>query len=425
MFNRYLRLSLVLCAAVLQACGGGGGADNPVGSGSSASNSPPAPAAIAANALAVMVDQGPDALSRAGRVAVNSLFASVTLCTPGGAACETVDHVIVDTGSVGLRILAPALSGNAVPKTLTDPASGSPLRQCVQFADGYTWGSVVTADVQIGSRKLASLPINLIGDAAAAAAPADCVSGPAENTVASFGANGVLGIGNFLHDCGAACETRAIAGGYYVCPSGGAPCTPVRVGVDRQLPNPVAAMAADNNGVMLQLDNVAYPGAASAAGTLFFGVGTQGNNDPGAARLFQLDAAGTFLTNYNGVGTTGFIDSGSNAYFFNDSTLPTCAAAPFFYCPVAGQSPTSVAKSASIVGRNGVSATVGFTVDNADQVFKPGITALPGLAGPSAGLGGGVGSAFDWGLPFFFGRKVYLLFEGSTLSGTAGPAMAF
>jgi hypothetical protein len=415
MKNRFLQTLLLLAVFALSACGGG---SNDSSSGSGSDNTPPPPP-TAANALAVVVDRGPAALLQARQIAANSLFASVTLCTPGGSACETIDHVIVDTGSVGLRILAPALSGKAVPKILTDPASGNPLRQCVQFADGYTWGSLVTADVQIGSRQLSSMPVNLIGDAAAGTAPADCVSGPAENTVASFGANGVLGVGNFLHDCGTACETRAIAGGYYVCPPGRS-CTPTRVPVDHQLPNPVGAMASDNNGILVQLDPVSHPSAASVSGTLYFGVGTQGNNDPGSTRMFTLDNSGTFTTHYNGAAMTGFIDSGSNAYYFNDSTLPPCGDAPFFYCP-----PTSVAKSASIVGVNGTSATVGFTVDNADQIFNSQAAAFPGLAGPSAGLGGGAGSAFDWGLPFFFGRKVFLLFEGKSVSGTTGPAIGF
>jgi hypothetical protein len=419
MITRILRITALLGALAVSACGKY--EDN---------TTPPAPTPVpptptpGENSLAVVVDQGPAALISAGQAAANSPFASVTLCTPGRSACETIDHLIVDTGSVGVRVLAPALSGTAVPKPVGDPATGSPLRQCVQFADGYTWGSVATADVQIGSRKLSSLLINLIGDTAAGPAPASCVSGPAENTVASFGANGVLGVGNFLHDCGSTCETRAIAGSYYVCPGGA--CVPTRVSVSNQLPNPVAAMAADNNGIMVQLDTVAHPGAASASGTLFFGVGTQGNNDLGGARLFTLDVVGTFTTNFNGLATRGFIDSGSNGYFFNDSTLPPCGDSPSFYCPAVGQVPTSVTRSASIVGLNGANATVGFTVDNADQIFQvKGRTAFPGLAGPSVGLGAGVGSAFDWGLPFFYGRKVFVLFEEANLSGTTGPAVGF
>lgn len=360
-------------------------------------------------------------------MAVNTAFVSVTLCTPGGGSCQTIDHVAIDTGSVGLRILASAVPGAVALRTLTDPASGSALRECVQFADGYTWGSVVTADVQIGTRKLSSLPMNLIGDAGAGVAPPGCVSGPAENTVATFGSNGVLGIGNFLHDCGAGCVTNAFPAGYYACPSSGtaAGCAPAKVGLDRQVPNPIAAMGGDNNGATIQLAAVPATGAATSAGTLFFGVGTQGNNSLGSAQLFTLDAFGTFVTNFEGGSDTAFIDSGSNGYFFPSRSLPNCADAPDFYCPKSGDSPISVPQTATIVGRNGVSANVGFTVANADQAFATNASALPGLAGSTAILGGGLGGTFDWGLPFFYGRTVYVLFEGQTLGSTAGPAVGF
>jgi hypothetical protein len=425
MLKNLVRISCLLCALALTACGGGSGG------GTSASSTPPASntnAAAPANALAVVVDRGPAVLVSAGQPAANTLFASVTLCTPGSTTCETIDHVSVDTGSVGLRIVASALSGAAKMKALADPASGSPLRECVQFADGYTWGSVVVADVQIGGRKLASLPLNLIGDAAAGSAPPDCVSGPAENTVVSFGANGVLGIGNFLQDCGVDCVSHAIAGGYYVCPSGGngAVCRATTVALDHQVPNPVGALGSDNNGVTVQVTAVPHPGALTATGTVYFGVGTQANNALGGAKLLTLDAAGTLVTNYNGFAESGsFIDSGSNGYFFTDPSLATCAHASSFYCPVVGTSPTSVAETAAISGRNGVNSTVGFTVDNADQLFAGNGTALPGLAGPSSGLSAGFSGAFDWGLPFFYGRTVFVLFEGDALNGTAGPAVGF
>ena len=375
----------------------------------------------------MVVDGGPAELTRSGVVAVNIPFVSVTLCSPGTGSCQTIDHVSVDTGSVGLRILASVLSGAVVPKAVTDPATGSPLRECVQFADGYTWGSVVVADVQIGSRKLSSLPLNLIGDAAAGVAPADCVSGPDENTVASFGANGVLGIGNFLQDCGADCVSSAIPAGYYVCPTIGnrTACRSTTVALDHQVANPVAMMGSDNNGVTLQMAAVSAPGAATATGTVFFGVGTQANNSLGSSRWFTLDGAGTFVTNFEGASYLGFVDSGSNAYFFPSRFLPACADAPDFYCPMAGASPTSVPQTASIVGRNGLSQTIGFTVDNADQLFATNALALPGLAGPTSTLSGGLSGAFDWGLPFFYGRNVYVLFEQRTLGSTAGPAVGF
>jgi hypothetical protein len=304
MINRIPAAPWLLCALLLGACGGGGGS-------SGSSGGPPPPA----NTLAVVVDQGPAGLLAVNRIAVNTLYATVTLCTPGSTtACQQIDHVQVDTGSVGLMIMAEVLNGMAAPQALSDPVSGNQLRECVQFADGYTWGSMVLADVQIAGRTLARLPVHLIGDSAAGAAPASCVSGPAESTVATFGANGVLGIQNFLNDC-PACVTTAVPAAYYICPNN--VCIATKVALADQVQNPVAAFASDNNGVVISLPAVTAPGAVSVSGTIYFGIGTQSNNGLGAAQLLTLDGFGQLLTTYGGVTTGGsVIDSGSNGYFF-------------------------------------------------------------------------------------------------------------
>jgi hypothetical protein len=415
-----------LCALLLAACGGGSG-----GGVAAPSASTDAPAtSTAANALPVAVDAGPAELASAGGPAVNALYASVTLCTPGSTtACQTIDHVEVDTGSSGLRIIASALDGSALPQALADPASGSPLRECMQFADGYTWGSVVIADVRIAGRTVSSLPIHLIGDPAAGAAPLSCVSGPDESTVLAFGSKGVLGVGNFLQDCGSACASRALSGAYYVCPpgNGATSCGATAVPLDRQVANPIAALGGDSNGVVIALPAIASPGARSASGTLYFGIGTQADNALGNARLFTLDDFGTLVTTFDGVSHSGsFVDSGSNGYFFTTASLPVCLGDAGFYCPAtASGAPASATESAAILGSNGATSTVTFTVDNADALFASNDAALPGLAGPNAPAAVGVSSAFDWGLPFFFGRSVYVLFEGNSLKGVTGPAVGF
>jgi hypothetical protein len=411
MTRKLLGACWLSCAALLAACGGGsGGGAGVVG---------PAPQP---NTLAVTVDAGPTGLTSQGYAAANTLYASVTLCTPGSAtACQTVDHMQVDTGSTGVEFVAEALNGSAMPATLQDPATGAPLLECVQFADGYTWGSMVVADVTIGGRRLASIPVHLIGDAAAGAAPSTCVSGPAENTVAQFGANGILGVGTWLQDCGQYCVTNAPTGLYYVCPSQG--CQPTVVPLDHQLQNPVALFGNDNNGILIQLPSVAPPGATTLGGTLYFGVNTQPDNALGSAGLFTVDGYGDLITVFGGTSmSSSFIDSGSNAYFFDSSiTACTSTTSKGFYCPT-----SSVAESATIQGQNGVTRMVDFTVDNADQLFGVVATAYPNLAGTnSAPNGQNNSTSFDWGLPFFFGRNVYVLIETKTVSGTTGPAVGF
>ena len=74
----------------------------------------------------------------------------------------------------------------------------------------------------------------------------------------------------------------------------------------------------------------------------------------------------------------------------------------------------------------GATHTVNFTVSNADAVFNanPGATAFPNLGGPDS-VPNGQSSSFDWGLPFFFGRDVYVLIETKRVNNTTGPAIAF
>jgi len=69
---------------------------------------------------------------------------------------------------------------------------------------------------------------------------------------------------------------------------------------------------------------------------------------------------------------------------------------------------------------------IGFTVDNADQLFTtaPSATVYPGLAAPIGDLQLS-SSGFDWGLPFFFGRSVFVLFETRSAASTTGPAIGF
>jgi len=410
--------SLAISACLFLAACGGGGSSGGGGSGTITSSAP-------TNILAVTVDAGPAALNDAGYSAVNTLFASVTLCTPGSTtACETIDHMQVDTGSTGIRFLAAALSGKAVPAALTDAGSGNPLRECVQFADGYVWGSLATADIQLGSRTLSGIPVHILGDGNAGSAPASCVSGPEEDTVAEFGANGVIGIGNFLQDCGEACVSQAISATYYVCAGG--TCTPTSVPLQTQVGNPIASMGSDNNGVMIDLPAISAPGAATVSGNLYFGIGTESNNALGSAAFLTLDDTGALITNFGGsqLGSS-IIDSGSNGYFFDADSISTCSDFTSFYCPAnSAGTAISVAENASIQGMNGTTSSVSFTVDNADSLFQSEDTALPTLAGPNS-TPNGPSNSFAWGLPFFYGRPMFVLLENATVSGVTGPALAF
>lgn len=376
--------------------------------------------ATGSNTVTGIVDAGPAALTIA---ALNLLYVSVQICAPGTTTCQVIDHIQVDTGSFGLRVLSEVLSVPlAAALTTRNSLAGNALLECTQFADGYSWGPIKTADATIGAKVAANLPIQVIGDPAYpdSMAPAACTTGPGgatkENTVANFGANGIIGIGYFLEDCGLSCQSDGTV--YSNCTA--TTCTGYAAFPTEQVPNPVGKFATDNNGVIIQLPDVPTTGGTDITGTLVFGIGTAANNALApSATVYTVSAfTGSFSAKY--AGTTmpdSFVDSGSNAYYFPNvsSLLTACAGVnSSFYCPTPDTTVT-----AEITGVNNALASVTLPVNNLSEIGAA--TAFPGLAGTI----GGLATTFDFGLPFFFGRTVYVAFEGSTLGGEVAPAIAW
>jgi len=366
------------------------------------------------NVAPIVVNAGP------ANSYANGAFASVTVCVPGTSTCQTIDGVLVDTGSSGLRIVSSALTTVALPQQKA--SDGNPVAECLQFLGSYTWGPVQTADVQIGGEKASAMPIQVLSDTDFTA-PSACSNGfPSADTVASLGANGILGIGNAAQDCG----DSSGCGLYYECASTSS-CTTTGEAVAQQVVNPVALFPTDNNGVIVELPAVSGSEAA-VNGSLVFGIGTQSNNGLGGATVYTIDPTFSFNVEYNSTTYGGsFIDSGSNGYFFLDSSivpaLLDCSSnsgATGFYCPTSTQN-----LSATNKGINGASGTVNFSIANAETLFNNlNDTAFSQLGGPSIISGSGP-AYFDWGLPFFYGHNVYVSIEGTTAPGGTTPYWAY
>ncbi len=396
-----VRVVALALSLTLAGCGGGGGSSNS-----------PAPPPPTQNIAPIIIDGGPAQVP-------DLAFVSVTICAPGSTtSCQTIDHVQVDTGSEGLRILASALSPTLALPQQTG-STGSVIGECAQFVDGYSWGTVRTADVKIAGESAQGIAIQVIGDAALPNVPETCSSsGPPENTVESFGANGLLGVGAFAQDCGSACAQQALPGAYYTCPS--AACTPLQIALTQQLQNPVTLFATDNNGVVIELPSIAAGGAATAAGSLIFGIGTQADNALGSATVLTTDpATGNIVTTYGGNSyANSYIDAGTNFVAFGIDAYPICTQiATGFYCPT-----TTQAITATLKGVNLATSTVAYSFGNADALMgaNPSFYAFDDIAGP-----GGDDVTFAWGLPFFYGRNVYTAIEGRATPGGTGPYVAF
>jgi hypothetical protein len=410
--QRLLYVSLTAALAATSGCSGGssttGGGGAPVGPS-------------AGNTQAFTVNTGP-----AGGY-INGAFTSVMVCVPGSTtSCQTIDGILVDTGSSGLRILSSVLT---ISPTQQTGANGAAIAECLPFLDGFTWGPVQMVDMTIAGEQAKSLPIQVI-NGSFSNIPGSCSgNGMPQNDIASLGANGILGIGSFPQDCGGGCTESGAnnPGLYYACPAGAnATCAVTTVSIANQLQNPIVLFPTDNNGVIMQLDSVS--GAqTSVGGSLIFGIGTQSNNALGSATVYALDPdLGNFTTTFHGqtYSDQAFLDTGSNAIYYLDSTTanqPICTDATFWYCPTTTQNLTATNQAFG----GGASGPVDFVVGNADTLtanLNDGVA--NGLAGPTDSTPAFM-YAFDWGLPFFYGRKVYTSIEGQNTPAGTGPYVAY
>jgi uncharacterized repeat protein (TIGR02543 family) len=337
----------------------------------------------------------------------------VTVCLPGTSTCATVDDVLLDTGSYGLRLFKEVL-----PFSLPLVAAGAgTLAECVPFLDGSSdWGPVASADVVLGGEAPVRVPIQVI-DATFGHLPSACAT--PETSAAAAGFNGILGVGLFAEDCGSHCASSAANGYYFACSS--TACSGTSVPLSGQVPNPVARLPADNNGVIVVLPSLPPGGQVSVEGWLLLGIDTQANNRSTGATAYGANSLGDIRTSFDGAILAGYLDTGSNGLFFpapRSGALPACQAPDAaWYCPAA-----TVALSATNAGTSGSpSDLVAFSIGNALGLFTSSNGAVDEVGGPMP-----AGSGFDHGLPFFFGRQVYFGIEATRSSGLGlGPYFAY
>ena len=380
---------VALLVGVCAACGGSSHNSSNLSNSSNSSGS---------NVQSIAVNSGPD------KNYANGVFTTVTVCAPGTSNCQNISGVLVDTGSFGLRILSSALGtvDSALPQ---QTSGGNQVVECGKFVSSVLWGPVKTADVSMAGEKATSVPIQVV-DPNVAPIPSACKAvGPEEEDLPSLGANGILGIGFFISDCGPACAMTGSGnpGFYYGCT--GSSCQIIGESTAQQVQNPVALFSQNKNGVIVELP-AASTSAPTLSGSLIFGIGTQSNNALGSAQVFTPDNNGNLKTNFKGTTYEGFLDSGSNAYFFLTSSAvgtPNCPGQESgFYCP---SSPMNLTATNTSGSGSGASSSVNFTIANADQLFNTASNSV------FPTLGGSNPNTFDWGLPFFYGRNIFVAFE--------------
>jgi hypothetical protein len=310
--------------------------------------------------------------------AANVPYVTVTVCPPNSGVasstgCVTVNHVFLDTGSYGLRLLKSSVASLSLPAVTVaaDAQFNTPAGtavECYPFVLGGMWGPLATADIHIGGETATAMPIQLIDDPSSAtlAQQTDCIGAAggkptldacitaAGGTVAactataaskflystagSLQANGILGIGMIPYDCGSTCTSPLNYAGffvqYYVCPDAlAANCQPAAISGTQQVQNPVAHFVPDDgnpqhddNGTIIMLPDLSPIGAGVAKGSLVFGIGTRSNNQiASGAKTIYADANPYIATT-----TVGSTATSTPAASCTPSATTTCTSNPSY-----------------------------------------------------------------------------------------------
>ncbi len=393
-----------------------------------------------ANSIAVAVNAGP------ANNAVNAAYVSVEVCNPGGTTtCATIPDVLVDTGSSGLRILASAPGVSSLTFT-PEMGSGSPVYECVLYADGnYLWGQVEQADVSMAGENATSVPIQVIAGSAPSITPCGSSGGSNLDTSTALQANGILGIGTSIQDCGSACTGSSVPPYYWLCPSSSVCTSAASVLAATQVSNPVAFFnGSDNNGVVLTMNSLgtagSASGAATASGTLYFGIGTQSDNAlSSSVKVYALslnaEDSDSIFAIYNTATYPAYVDSALYLNFFLDPAtvaaysagagISNCQAnnGVNYYC-------TSPALSLSFTAQDtsGDSASQTLSIGNGATLYDSSV-AEGGSNTAFSNLAGGGAPANDeviLGMPFFYGKTVYVGIAGKVApSGVPASAVDF
>lgn len=403
----------------LSACGGGGTAPT-------ASSSAPQ---ATFNQIPVTVEQ-----FNSNNPYPNRPYVTVTVCD-GAGNCQSIDHVLLDTGSTGLRLM-PGVLDLQLPAQ--DNPTGGVAAECAQFGAGYFWGAQRLATIRMAGDVATDISITVAGDASIPAVPPTGCTATGPNVLTlptEF--KGILGIGQQQRDCGSFCAQSADGQLYFSCTGGASgSCTPSTMPLNQQTANPVSMFATDNNGTVLSFPAAAQP-QATLTGTLTFGIGTQADNQISGQQVYRPVTDNVFWpslgANIGGVASFAFLDSGTNAYLIAQTGTPPVLSSPPYLQAISGLAvcgqpggPFCPSVPANVQVRlNGLtgdpSSMQNITLADPTMAFQQNQAVIPNLGFQN----NFITSYAILGLPFFYGRSVMTAIDGMPTPYGMGPYWAF
>jgi hypothetical protein len=374
---------LWLLIGILNACSSGGSSSAPV---------------AASNTMVIKISPGTDVCNN-----INQPCVTMVVCSTNNPnQCINVPNILLDSGSIGLRIFASLLKEiNLVPESTF---LSSTLAQCVHYGDdSANWGPVSYATLKIGGETLSSIPLQLIDSNF----PGNSNCPNASTSPQEFGINGVLGVAPINPSSG---------GTYYACNNGN--CIPTAVSDTQAVFNPITALALDNNGIILSFPQIPSTGSSAVQGLMTLGIGTRANNQLAVnLSVYPIENSNllaSMITNFNQNNLYGFFDSGSNLLYFVESTIAVCNG---YYCPNPGINLSALNSTLN----GGAQKNTAFVVANAEELLTYGQTSYNNIAYSFPAFA----NYFDWGMPFFYGRTVYIAFPNKPTPLGNGPYWAY
>lgn len=343
---------------------------------------------------------------------LNSPCVSLNVCDSNGNNCSTINNILVDTGSYGLRVFGNLLSNQT--KNALNPilVNNNPVGECVSYGDGsQNWGGINLGIVKFtDSIQTSSIPIQII-DSSFMTAPSNCWN--RTTSANNFGYNGVLGVGLYQYD----------GGSYYSCSQNG--CTSIlNYKQTNEVMNPIYALPNSNNGLTLSFNNISSSGTNSLTGTLLFGVGTNESNTMNPSNVYSANLSSLgipmFSSLYNNNNYFSFLDSGTNTLGIVNSGITLCNN-PYsdFLCPTSNMNLTIQNENSS-----GQLISTNINIANMNNLINSGNSVFNNIGSELPNSFNGV-QVIDYGLPFFIGKNVQLIYDGKTSNIGNGPAWAW
>ncbi|MDD3265597.1 MAG: DUF3443 family protein [Burkholderiales bacterium] len=347
---------------------------------------------------------------------INTMYVSITLCTnSAGTNCQTIDNIILDTGSFGLKINKSALPESFVlqmPRVTT--TDDQMVYACNTFGSGYVFAEEHYGILKLANTMTNNVIVQIIENSPSAEIPDDCIAKGPFDDFANFGANGIIGVNPAigLDNSSILLYKKDINGNYVALSSGESAIVPM---LNK---NPLPNLSSNNNGFVISIPPVTQNTNTNVSGTMILGVNTSSMNQvtnktnlvvASESDLSSVCNSACFYSKINNPESTipAVFDSGTNSWVFMNDELQSSACS-YGYCPESPFTWVSSVYSYDFAANESYVITGVITKDETNPSGDTvSFSVMPGWGYYN------YNNETLYGSPFFFGKNVYVIFPSN------------